>query len=986
MKESHPSHIFTIPPAQAFLPALVKGLYARFSVDGISRAQLFVPTRRAAMALRDAFLNEGNSGGDTAKLLPRISTIAATDEDAFFFNPDPEFAKALLELPPALSATQRQFLLMRLIRAAADIPLNHAQLFQLAADLGDLMDQAYIHNVPLDALETYVPENHEMQEHWQRARRFLHIIYKNWPSILAERGVMDATARRLALLRLVVQGWQRHPPTHLMIAAGSTASQPATAEWLQALSGLPQGYVVLPGLDTELEPESWQDLPATHPQYHMAQFLKRCGAEKEQIEKWDASQAHTGRNKLISEIMRPASSADKWRHLTVQDFGADVWRGLTRIDAKNDQQEAMVAALLIREKLQNPEHTIALVTPARATAKRVSAILKRWNVHVDDSAGQSLIATPVGSYLVLLLALLKPELRPSDVMAFFKHPFTGMGMARSAFLEDARALEAGFFRKTICGPTLEGWLNTLSAEEKFKPFAPLLLKLQTLLVPLLSNPPTTMAAFCEGLMAAAQNALAKDEDIFYGPNGEALAALLDDLRATPDSLEFSFEELCVIVEQQLARTAVRKAYGTHPRLTLLGLLEARLLDFDTVILAGLNEDVWPLLEKPDPWLSNAMRTHIGLPLHDDTIGLMAHDFSQQLAQKDVVLLRSLRSEGVPTQTSRWLLRMDAILEKTKQKDALCPSQPWVLWAEMLDRADNLEPCALPSVHVPPQHWPEQFRLTELELLVNDPYAFYARCILKLKKLEPLDAELDARMRGTLLHNALCAWFKAYPTSWPPDVKDQFISILQSFFAPYVFSQSAAQFLAVSFSPLADAFYDWEKERRNDIAQSVHEQDGVWPLRFHNHEHNREIKLKARADRIDVLKNGTLNILDYKTGTIPSAKRVAAGLSPQLVIEALMAQSGLFEGVSAKKEAELTYIKVGLNRGEIEEKNLPEKDIGSLAEHRAAFLAFMDVMIAGKTPFTPVPYGKFTAMANDYARLARVAEWSKGGLAQEEDGT
>lgn len=985
MKKLGISSVYNIAPTQAFLPALVRGLYARFSEEEIAAAHLFVPTRRAAASLRNAFLNREGQVGNTAKLLPRIATIASIDEDELFFNPDPDFANALLDLPPALGATQRLFLLMQLIRQVADIPFNPSQLYAMAKDLGGLMDQALIHNVSLDALETYVPDDHEIQEHWQRSRRFLQIIYQNWPALLAERGVMDATARRLALLRHTLASWQRLPPSQLMLAAGSTASQPATAEWLRAISLLPQGIVVLPGLDQELEEQSWVNLEPSHPQYHMAQFLKRCQMGREQVEEWAPASSATfaaSRNKIISEIMRPAASADQWRHLVPDNFGADVWHGLSRIDAKNDQQEAVAAALLIRAKLQEPDRRVALVTPSRSMAKRVTAQLTRWNINVDDSAGQRLLDTPIGSYLALLLGLLKVHCRPSDVMAFFKHPLTGLGQARGTFLDSARRLEEGFFRKKICGQTLSSWLQAMEGEDKLKEPAQLLVALQVLLAPMRAPDLNTMADFCNRLLKAAQNGLADGQDLFYGPNGESLAALLEDLSAASHGIAFSFEELRSIFEQHLAAMPVHKPYGAHPRLFVLGLLEARLLDFDTVILAGLNEDVWPVLEKPDPWLSNAMRRHIGLPLHDDTIGLMAHDFAQQLGQREVMVLRSLRSEGTPTQTSRWLLRLEAILEKVGHPHALNTVLPWLEWAENLDKAHTLNPCSVPSVVVSPAQWPQSLRLTDLELLVNDAYAFYARCILKLKKLEPLDGEMDARTRGTVLHNALCAWFSAYPAAWPEKARADFILYLQRFFQPYLYTEAQWQFLALPFASLAGAFYEWEKARRLGIAQSAHEQAGSWKLRICK----RDLIIKARADRIDFLKNGSLQIVDYKTGVVPTENQIKTGARPQLLIEALMACAGMFENVPRAMEASLSYLKVDLNKGELEEKDFMQEEIGNFSEHRAGFTAFMESMMSGSVAFEPVPYASTTRMAEDYARLARVSEWSKGSLAQVEDGT
>jgi len=76
----------------------------------------------------------------------------------------------------------------------------------------------------------------------------------------------------------------------------------------------------------------------------------------------------------------------------------------------------------MRETLETPGKTAALITPNASLARRTSALLKRWNVTVPPSAGIPLLRTQAGSFLALVLEWALDPGDPVNLCAVLKHP------------------------------------------------------------------------------------------------------------------------------------------------------------------------------------------------------------------------------------------------------------------------------------------------------------------------------------------------------------------------------------------------------------------------------------------------------------------------------------------------------------------------------------------------------------------------------------
>ena len=625
--------VFTIGIDRRFADELAQGVLAEHGDDPLALADvlILVPTRRSVRALREAFLR-ASDGKPT--ILPRMAPLGDVDDSEWDLSPGDDTA---LALPPAIDPTEREALLAQLVAAFKDdqghpIAQSAAQALKLARELGGLLDELAIEGVGFDKLAGLVTGN--FAEHWRRTLTFLDIVGTAWPAMLAERGQVDAIERRTQAIRAQAARWQAAPPTTPVIAAGSTGSQPATRALLIAIAGLPQGAVVLPGLDREMDQTSWEKLDPSHPQFGLHELLGALGVKRAAVPDWPGSRGgDPARRKLVAELMRPAETSEDWSRPDPAALDH-----VARADCATSHQEAVVIALALREALNEPRRTAALITPDRELARRVTAELKRWNIEIDDSAGAPLADTPPATLLRGLVALVDGGFGPVDLLALLKHPLCTLGQPRADLLDTARRLDRKYLRGLKPAAGLDAVRRIVANQRKDDDAdADAVLALIDRLdaatsgLAVLMSEGSTPAALLDATIAAAEM-LASADALWRGEAGEALAETLARLRtAWRDQPAIDGGEWPGLFAAMLSPAAIRPRYGKHPRLSIWGPLEARLQRADLLILGGLNEGSWPPSVETGPWLNRPMRGALGLPQPERRIGLSAHDFVAALS-------------------------------------------------------------------------------------------------------------------------------------------------------------------------------------------------------------------------------------------------------------------------------------------------------------------------------------------------------------------
>lgn len=989
--------LFTIPLHLPFLDTLVAGLRAEIGEDplALSRVTIFLPTRRACRALREAFLR---ASAGRALLLPRMRPLGDLDDDDLALAPADAASEAGgVDIPPALPALRRRLLLTRLIlewgKRRGTEPLLPGQAAALARELARFLDEVHDEAGDFANLANLAPA--EYAEHWQLVLKFLAVLTEHWPRIVAAEGGLDPSVRRNAVLAAQAEAWRREPPPDRIIAAGLTGALPAVADLLAVIATLPRGSVVLPGLERGADPESWPEFAEdpTHPQHVMAQLLHRLELTPDDIRDWPAPAVPGGppaRAALIREILRPAAATHEWREIAGSGAGGLDERalaGVYRLDCVGPQEEAGAIALLLRQRLDHPGETAALVTPDRDLARRVASELRRWDIEIDDSAGLPLNKTPPGIFLRLVLDLAATNLAPMPLLAALKHPLAACGVAPERLRDSVRRLEMAVLRGPRPAPGFAGLAAAI--DPRAGDLHALLARLQTALSPLLEALASENASIT-ALVAAhvgAAEALAADGGesgatrLWREEAGEVATRFIAELiEAAGDFPALSGADYPALFEALIAGPVVRPNYGRHPRLAIWGLLEARLQQADLIVLGGLNEGTWPGDAASDPWLSRPMRQAFGLPPPERRIGIAAHDFAQAFGAREIVLTRASRVEGAPTVPSRWLLRLETVLRASDLQDAFAAMQrqrqmqSLLAWQRLLDEPTNPVGAVAPPVPRPPvASRPRRLSVTEIETWMRDPYAIYARHVLHLKALDPLDADPGAAERGLLVHSALDLFVKRHPGPLPQDAETLLTAIGEEVFGSMLSRPGVWAFWWPRFQRIARWFIALEATRRPMIAASHSEVRGALVLAGPAG----PFQLVCKADRVDRRHDGALIVIDYKTGAVPRRGDVDLGFAPQLPLEAAIAEAGGLDGITAAQVAELAYWRLsgGFEAGEV--KPLAGDDeVRRLAD--AAFAGLRALIARFDDPATPyrsAPRPEHAPRFTDYAQLARVKEWS-----------
>lgn len=1026
--------VLSIPPGAPFLPTLALALLSgelvpgfRFDGDPLALADvtIYVPTRRAARALRTEFME---LMGGRAAILPTVRPLGEFDEDETLFETDAPKNPAALDLAPPIASTERLLLLAVLVRAWKQrlpaevaarfaeeimVPASAADAIWLARDLADLMDEVETEGSDWAKLAGLVTGN--LAGWWQVTLDFLGIASQHWPLILAERDRSNPAAHRSALIRFETERLQRKPPAGPVIAAGSTGSIPATAELLKTIAHLPNGAVVLPGLDATLDAPSLAAISAPdarpallgHPQYGLIKLANKIGVARDEIAPLGTpSSALDLRNAIVSEALRPADTTELWPQMRARFSDADMTAALEDVsvlEAPNERDEATAIAVALRYAVSAPGKRAALVTGDRALARRVSAELLRFGVTADDSGGTPLANTPPAALLRLAA---QAAFRPGDplpLLALVKHPLLSLGMERApvrhaAELIELAALRGGtgrpdiaalpdLFERRLADPGDGGrepfWFARFPAR-RIEEAIGVADKLVAALFPLLElrgrtdlGVPDFAQASTQALEALGRQADGSITALYAGDAGHKLAQVLRDLVAAQSPFGFCADEWPDVLDALLAPETVKPRQGTDRAIAIWGALEARLQHVDTLVVGGLNEGVWPRKPESDRFMSRLMKGGLDLEPPERRIGLAAHDFQMAMGTQKVVLARALRSGDAPAVPSRWLQRLLTFTGKDHAAVMRRRGDQLLSWARTLDEAPRIDfaprPCPIPPVAMRPKH----FSVTEIETLRRDPYAIYARRLLGLYALDPVIRDPGAAERGTLFHDILHRFsMQADPSA--PDALEKLLQAGRDCFADAELPEDVEAVWWPRFETLADNIIAWERSR-SDVqsrhAEARAEKTAIGAT---------GVTLSGYADRVDLLTDNMADILDYKTGSSPSKVQAHTLLAPQLALEAALLRRGSFRDLGSREPADLAFIRLRAN-GEVEPESILKHgkairsgmELGEDAWARLEKLIYHYANPATGYLSRALPFREGET-DGDYDHLARVLEWSAGG--------
>lgn len=981
--------LFTIPAHRAFADALAAGLIRRTGGDmmALARALILLPNQRAVRALIDAFVRASGAG----LLLPRMVAIGDADPGerigaAVDPADDPE------PTPPAIAPLARRMILARLVgeaRARSGDPVDAAEALRLAGSIATTLDQLLVEEVAPDALSA-LDIAVELQGHWQRALALFDDVMRRWPGELARRGEIDLADRRARLLGKLAARWRAQPPTGLICAAGISSAAPALTRLLRVVAELPGGLVVFPDLALSMPEEEWLALGPhpgavlgdrrvprpieTHPQYQLKLLLERMGYNRAEIAVWRDGGGHDAtavRGRAIAQAFAPAAFTGKWTSLSAE---ARRLSDVRVVELATPAEEAQAIALAMREVVETPGRTGALVTPDRALARRVAAHLARWGIAVDDSAGTPLALTPPGTALLALAEAAAQDFAPLALLALLKHPLANGGDERLAWLEGVRALDL-----TLRGPRPAPGLGGIdqhlregddrSARVRAAA-APFWTQARALLDPIASGfaageqaLPVWIALLRDGATALCGEAL------WSGVAGRAAADLLAALEeegghGPPQVAPAALAPLLRLLMQEIA---IRPPQGGHPRLAIYGLIEARLQTADLMIVGGLNEAIWPGEPVPDPWLAPRIRAELGLPGLDRRVGLVAHDFASALGAPTVLLSRARRDADGPGIASRFLLRLEAMTGGLPRDHRLAA------WARGLDDQFPHQPACRPAPNPARALRPRQISVTRVDTLLADPFAYYAGQILKLNPLDAVDADPTPAWRGSAVHAILQQW--AEQDDFDPAA---LVARARALFA----NAHQHAVLRALWQPRLIESINWIAD---ETAANAEQGRRVIAVEQQGEAEVAGVRLRGRFDRIDRCADGSLVIVDYKTGQAPATAAAVAGFSLQLGLLGLIAERDATLGLNGPVTG-FEYWSLAKNADQFGKITSPVSPTGTrktiptaefLPKALARFADAAAEWLVGDAPFTAKLHPKYARYA-DYDQLMRFDEWNGRG--------
>ncbi|PHR91645.1 MAG: double-strand break repair protein AddB [Robiginitomaculum sp.] len=969
-------NVYTMPAGAPFLKHLAQGLKASLGKE-LSNAMILLPTRRAVRELTDAFLDTDMGG---AVLLPRLRTLADMDENEPPFAPGP----IDINVPPAIDGVRHRFELAQLVVrklqvvSGEDVEPDAASALAMTEPLVTLLSDLSMEELGPQALRALDEDMESLPAHFQNAAEFVKIIAEYWPEHLAALGLSEPSARRVALLNAAAKLWDETPPDHPVIVAGSTGTLAATARLIKAVSKMPKGLVVLPGLDVHIDEQVWNDIDEDiqHPQASLKNLIKTLGVERADVAIWPGlrlSSKAKMRARILSQSLIPANSTSDWPKriawLQQGDSAEDTLEngldGLSLIEAKTEEEEAGLIALILRETLETPEKTAALITPDPALARRVRAKLSRWGVEVDSSAGEPLEETLHGSFLALSAEVALDPFDPVALSGLVRHRLFALeNKALSAWEDLEKRGLRGPRPKTLVA--LEARLDGKCAEG-----LALFKSVQATLAPLsaLCGERAEAGVFARTHTAVLEQIAGGANKIWRTEAGEKAATLMEELMAYGKLLpEVDGPAYGRLLSMMMRGRVVRPRYGTEVRLHILGPLEARMIDADRIVLGGLNEGVWPAPPAPHPVLSRGMRLKIGLTAPERRFGLAAHDFAQLAAKQDVILTRSQRTGEGPGVQSRWLWRLTTLVKGAQKEHALKTGQHYLDWVRALDVAPE-HPSSAPRPQPRPKleaRWPNRRRLsvTQISTWVRDPYAIYAKHVLGLRSLDPPDQPLGAREYGIAVHKAL----ETIDNISAPKLAETLKMELRR--AGY--EEPAFARLNVRLEEMAEWLVGWARHRRAD---------GWRPFavetkgEFEIFGAGAPFVLSGIPDRIEKC-GDEISILDFKTGTLPTEAMVRAGFDPQLPLLSVMLSEGCF-GASGQA-TELRYIKPNARGMKARDKQIKSRDYGAQDYAQEALEALRNLIAyfdREDTAYYSQPRAQYVNRFGDYDHLARRAEWA-----------
>ncbi len=944
-------NIFSIPLGLPFLKILAIHLLKQYDAYTLARAIVYLPTRQACRTFRKVLFHEA---GNKALLKPRVIPLNELEETEIALT-SLKGCQFIADLPDAMPPARRVLILASLIqrvRTGLQQDISFSDAISIAHYLGNLIDEFHREELPLTQLERLKPSG-KAADHWTTLLDFLKILSHHWPAILQENKVMDSTERHNSIVLFQAAEWETCPPSYPIIIAGSMGTISSTDHLIKVVSMLPQGQVILPGLQQGLDDLL---LPEYHPQFSLYSLLKRL-----KISSHAVKNIPNEKDLFMNRSSMFANSFDETSLKEDQSISSVLIENFLYAQCVHAQEELDIICLYAREGLQQGKK-IACIVPHSTLAKRLHIELTKWGVQVSSAFQQPFKETLWGSFFCLTAAYFAEEFSYLNLLNILKHPLS------QKFHKDAHFFERHILRNpSFSSPShdLSVLLESALLSSDFKEFIKWFFERHSTISSFicLHEYVKCHQQVLEKLLSFSGESL----EIYlknHPEHGEFFANFWQNLTNFASSQKILMDNYEEFFKAFTDTLKIKHSSGGDSDIEILTPREARFVIADRLILADMNEGAWPTQDAPDPFFSMAMRQSIGLPSLEKRHGQSAHDFLQLCSIKEVLITRSLMVEGAATLPSPFL---SLLLSYLKEKGQILPEPTTIKgWAKLLNTTYQKQPIPHRPLPCPPVEMrPQRLSVTEIETLIKDPYSIYAKHVLKLRPLKSLTAPTDALNFGLLVHQFMETWVKEkyYLHLKSPLITDKIFSLGQHLFSLYFAEAPYKAFWEAKFKRIVTWLMTLPTTYFGDPILTE-----VWGQATLGN-----FTLFAKADRIDSTPEGAV-LIDYKTGHTPLDSHLEKQEFVQLPLEAVILQQGNFSGLSARVKALSFWSLGGTEGGHI---RFYKGNLEELIESTRQ--GMQQLLEAYQLPTTPyVALGGSEIYPGPYDHLARVQEWKRYG--------
>ncbi len=859
-------NIYNIPTNYHFFNSFCEWLRLNFG-DNLNNAIIIFPNQRACREFRKIY---GNHKDIKTKAIADICS-----EDFYDFFTYEKISKTVDEINKikGLNAIDYLFFLTSEIVKTRVFGENisFTQALSIALQLKNLFDEIERQEIDLNRL--YDIDDSDLAAHRQFTLEFLKKFYINIKNSVIKNDIFSDVNYQNFIINHLTFNIEKSPLDKTVIIAGSTGSVNFSKKLIKAIANNKNGHVVLYGLQANLVEAEEQ----SHPQYILYELLKflNCDNVKKIIfEQYLIS--NQDRSQLVLSSMLPSAQTHHWQKISQilnnDLISQDIWQNFCYIETKNEIEESRIAALAAAEMAMNKK-TVAIISNDYQFVELVKSQLNNFSLQFNDARSLNIYGLRIINMINLLIELVENDFDSSTLLALLKHPWSIFSEQKENLKKfEMEIIRAQRSKEGLAGITEKLKFADESLQNYFNDFY------QAISSFLEVYDKTDLAFYVDKMIIAVENLSQKtwSDLLLLEPAQEEVAQLFNNLKKQQnfiilrkDAKRFFdnlFSQICYF----------EKSDAMAP-IQILSSIEARLLNFDRVIITSLNQGDFPQIEGEN-WLGKKIRSELGIDLSEKKYGQSSYDFCNYLSNKSVFLLRSKTKSGAPAIASSFVLRLEILCKK--MGISFDKGKKYFDLLEKIDLGDNAVEAtesAVVEVRVPIEFRPKRISITEISRLLSDSYQIYAKRILQLQELNKIDYEPEYREFGTFVHKALEEFIKN------PNDKD-FIKKTEIIFKKYFLNKEAKLIWWPKFENIFRDFY----EKNNAIEASYNYVEVPTKILIN------DILISGKIDRIIIDNNNHAHIFDYKTGPIAATKKLSSGQEPQLAVYALMLYCGMLE--------------------------------------------------------------------------------------------